>query len=378
MRVKGTKSQPFGPVHSCPFVLLCREEPAISAISMLDIPSPVYVDFVLQMRILVASWQDPVDPPPPKTTWVDETKIMAAERTWGQACEALRTSISEVIKDSESALDEFRQLGPETANYTSEMQLLERRLQWLSATVDSEHPERLPEMIAKQKLPLTQETAGETRTTTEDMSAIGRAPPCPSWMSLRTISGLLALGTFRSCQSTAEIKEKNEELKKEKGYILDLVAGTKTALNDMKTAKKRAEAAKKKEKERAAKKEQKQREEDEKAADPQRKRRRTSGRKRQHPVLADEKALSKGYPSLSPTAPLSYDQVLKPWVRRVDTESFLSSLPMQEVTDFSNIFKTSSLRTTEGLATRKMNPEGARIFCQHVGDQVGLPDKNLP
>ena len=171
---------------------------------------------------------------------------MAAERTWDQACEALRTSISEVIKDSESALDEFRQLGPETANYTSEMQLLERRLQWLSATVDSEHPERLPEMIAKQKLPLTQETAGETRATTEDMSAIGRAPPCSSWMSLRTISGLLALGTFRSCKSTAEIKEKNEELKKEKGYILDLVAGTKTALNDMKTAKKRAEAAKKK------------------------------------------------------------------------------------------------------------------------------------
>ena len=99
---------------------------------------------------------------------------------------------------------------------------------------------------------------------------------------------LWSLGAFRSCKSTAEIKEKNEELKKEKGYILDLVAGTKTALNHMKMAKKRAEAAKKKEKERAAKKEQKQREEDEKAADPQRKRRRTSGRKRQHPVLADE------------------------------------------------------------------------------------------
>ena len=117
-----------------------------------------------------------------------------------------------------------------------------------------------------------------------------------------------------------------------------------------------------------------QREEDEKAADPQRKRRRTSGRKRQHPVLADEKALSKGYPSLSPTAPLSYDQVLKPWVRRVDTESFLSGLPMQEVTDLQDKLPPNN----RGTGRSQDEPRGRRIFCQHVGEQVGLPNKNLP
>ena len=43
-----------------------------------------------------------------KVTWVDETKITAAERAWAQGCQTMREAAVELVEQSNSKLAEFR------------------------------------------------------------------------------------------------------------------------------------------------------------------------------------------------------------------------------------------------------------------------------
>ena len=304
-----------------------------------------------------------------KPTWVDETKIMAAERAWAQQCEGLRTSVKELIKDSKDTLQDFRSLpGNEKASYVCEMALLEKRIEWLGATV-LESTQKLQDMISKQQNPRQDAEASEVMTTSEDLSAVGRAPPCASWLSLKTVGSLLALGSYRQCKSTADIKEKTDALKKEKGYVQDLMASTKTALGDLRTAKKRADAARKRAEEKATKKEEKKR----KDIEEPKKRRKSIGAAKKHPVLSDD-MIETGFPRLphsSLDSALAFDFVLKPWVFRGDAADFMNvAAPGEEASEFARVFKTSALRVTEGQASRKVQPDLAKKFCTRVSDDL--------
>ena len=187
-----------------------------------------------------------------KVTWVDETKITAAERAWMQGCQALREAATELLEQSNSKLVEIRG-GPDAGNFIAELSLLNRRKEWLDAILRPQ-PEQLSNLISQQKQQQAHASArdgcsgpaSEVHTSTADLSAVSRAPPCSAWESLMTLTQLQALGDFHDCKGQADIKTKNEALKKQKAHLQNLMAAARTALNDLATAKKRVETMRKK------------------------------------------------------------------------------------------------------------------------------------
>ena len=67
---------------------------------------------------------------------MDETKITAAERAWQQSCAKLRASARELEKDCQGKLQTFRGYADKDF-YKAEMNVLGKRLEWLSAILDS-------------------------------------------------------------------------------------------------------------------------------------------------------------------------------------------------------------------------------------------------
>ena len=204
-----------------------------------------------------------------KVTWVDETKITAAERAWMQGCQALREAATELLEQSNSKLVEIRG-GPDAGNFVAELSLLNRRKEWLAAILRPQ-PEQLSNLISQQKQQQAHASArdgcsgpaSEVHTSTADLSAVSRAPPCSAWESLMTLTQLQALGDFHDCKGQADIKTKNEALKKQKAHLQNLMAAIRTALNDLATAKKRVETMRKKAEEKAKKSEEKRKKMDE-------------------------------------------------------------------------------------------------------------------
>ena len=176
---------------------------------------------------------------------MDETKITAAERAWQQSCEKLRSSATELEADCLQKLQTFRGYADRDL-YKAEMSVLGRRLEWLSAALDS-NPEKVRNLIAQQRASATQKVRGpssaasQPQTTPDDLSAMGRAPPCAAWAAIISISELQALGDFQGCRSQKDIRDKTDSLKKPRADLQSLVSATKSAGNDLSTAKKRAD-----------------------------------------------------------------------------------------------------------------------------------------
>ena len=63
------------------------------------------------------------------------------------------------------------------------------------ASCNVQKREKLQGLIEAQHAAKDSSAAAETDTTTEDMSAVTRAPPCACWAKLRTISELQATFT---------------------------------------------------------------------------------------------------------------------------------------------------------------------------------------
>ena len=308
--------------------------------------------------------------PPP--TWVDETKISAAERAWSQACETLRKGSQQLLDDCSEKLSEFRQLA-DRASYITEMGVVTKRHEWLQAAMCKER-EKLQGLIEAQHAAKDSSAAAaaETGTTTEDMSAVARAPPCACWAKLRTISELQNLGNFHECRSQSDIKSKNEFLKGEKENLNKLVAATRSALSDMQTAKKRADASRKREEEKAKKQKEK-RQQQEAQAQPKRRRKSTIAGNT-HPLL-DLDLIQQPIASLKVDGQFPWKNggvekldASKPWVLRVPSDVLQNCLPSQELDSFASVFKASALRVTEGVASRKLSEEVASVFVKSVGD----------
>ena len=54
------------------------------------------------------SQENPKQPQPRQETWMDETKITAAERTWSETVSSLERVMNTVLDDANAILQEFR------------------------------------------------------------------------------------------------------------------------------------------------------------------------------------------------------------------------------------------------------------------------------
>ena len=298
---------------------------------------------------------------------MDETKITAAERAWQQSCEKLRSSATELEADCLQKLQTFRGYADRDL-YKAEMSVLGRRLEWLSAALDS-NPEKVRNLIAQQRASATQKVRGpssaasEAQTTPDDLSAMGRAPPCAAWAAIISISELQALGDFQGCRSQKDIRDKTDSLKKPRADLQSLVSATKSAGNDLSTAKKRADINRKKALEKAKKnEEQKKKASGDDDVRP-RKKRSGAGASAKHPPLLNlELGCLMDVPRLNLSDADAWDShsLLQPWVFRghaiIDPED-------PDIKDFATVFKNSSLRVTQGHATRKLGEASQGSCC---------------
>ena len=176
-----------------------------------------------------------------------------------------------------------------------------------------------------------------------------------------TITQLQALGDFRDCRGAADIKTKSEGLKKEKGHLQNLIGAAKTALNDLSTAKKRMETLRKKAEEKAKKQEEKRK----KTEDDKPRKKRPKSAPSKHP-LVDPDIPTTDIPrlDLEKRESLTSEALMRPWVSRAP---HLVTTQDARVEEFCRVFKRSSLRITDGHASRKLEEEGAKNFCTQAG-----------
>ena len=66
-----------------------------------------------------------------------ETKCRKAERLFLAGIDSLQNNMEKVIKESQEALEEFRQ-APDKDEFQEERQILERRVIWLQAVIESD------------------------------------------------------------------------------------------------------------------------------------------------------------------------------------------------------------------------------------------------
>ena len=306
---------------------------------------------------------------------MDETKITAAERAWQQRCAKLRASARELEKDCQGKLQTFRGYADKDF-YKAEMNVLGKRLEWLSAILDS-RADKLGILIAQQKSAGVAKArtergvssaASEAQTTPDDLMAMGRAPPCPSWMSMVTIMDLQNMGDFQGCRSQKDIREKNEALKRPRADVQSLISAAKAASNDLSTAKKRADINRKKEQEKAKKMEEKKKAAADEEVRPRKKR---SGASSRRPPLLNLDLCSVDVPSLTLRASDAdaWDSrfLLQPWVFR---GSDILDPQDPDLKDFATVFKNSSLRVTEGQASRKLGEACQSSFCRKAEDAL--------
>eukprot|EP00438_Fugacium_kawagutii_P011470 Skav235188 [mRNA] locus=scaffold1938:6135:8648:+ [translate_table: standard] len=188
--------------------------------------------------------------------WFDaETKCRKAERTWHTSVDELGKSLQETLKQCVQTVTEFRNAGAAAAEFQEELQILEKRQKWLHAILEKDE-QPLQALLTEQESEEHNAAAGaaETRTTSQDIAAIGRAGPCQGYRSLKTLSMLKAMGAeYRICTSNEQIKEISDKCQNEKKLANTLVAAVKAARNDLLAAEKRLITQQKKERERAAK-----------------------------------------------------------------------------------------------------------------------------
>ena len=297
--------------------------------------------------------------------WIDETKVTAAERAWNTSCCALRTAAQEVVQSCTSSLNDFRAL-PDRQSYSAEMGLVLRRSQWVEAFLgQGKNGQTLAMLIQEQKSGA--QTAPESdatpaalpdgKTTTADFGAVSRAAPCACWQQLESLSELLALD-FKRCRSQSDIKRRKDELQQKRMFANDLLAAARGAVNDMITAKKRADQAQKRQEEKARKDAEKRGNADE----PAKRRKKKTGK---HALInAEDESSFQSFPRFSP---LGFD-VRRPFIYRPGPsrmEGFRESAA-KGLADFREVFKSSNLRVTEGKATRVASREVADAFVKEV------------
>ena len=190
---------------------------------------------------------------PKGAKWFDaETKCRKAERTWMTGLDDLANSVQILLKQCAESLNDFRRKPDAATKFTEEMSILEKRQKWAAAIIEADDTSlshHKQEQQAEEK-----QAMGDSQTTSQDVSALGRVGPCKDYQDLQTIAALKQMGAeFRTCTSAQQIKELNEKGATQKKPIATLLAAVKAAKSDLIAAEKRAQAQKKKEEDRAAK-----------------------------------------------------------------------------------------------------------------------------
>lgn len=189
-----------------------------------------------------------------KEAWFDaETKTRRAERVFVQQMDAIRTDMEKLKAGMSETLAEFRAKPQDAEAFKGEMQLVQKRLDWLGAVLDTDESQ-LTKKIQEQLEPAKTSDGGSIRTGSRDEAALARAGPCAGFENLKTLAYIQGLGSsFRACLSQQDIKSKAEEIAPHKKQVLVLASACKTAVNELSGAKKRAETTKEKQREKELK-----------------------------------------------------------------------------------------------------------------------------
>lgn len=242
-----------------------------------------------------------------------------------------------------------------------EIQILERRHEWLVAVLATDKDTQLATLLANQSSQGQCDGATESR----DMSAVARAGPCAGFEGLKTIAHLESLASmFRTCSSKDQIKSKNEEALPLRKLLQTLMSSCKGALNDLKKAKKKRDDEVEKQREKKLK-------EAEEA-----KKKSGSGRKRTGLGIAkhilvnpDNECWSKStIPVDNHWAGLTLN-MRKPFILAQALQGVWETFPelAKEFESFGAVFKDSGIRISEGRAQRALAPELSRTILKACG-----------
>ena len=321
---------------------------------------------------------------PKGAKWFDaETKCRKAERTWMTGLDDLANSVQILLKQCAECLNDFRRKPDAATKFTEEMSILEKRQKWAAAIIEADDTSlsrHKQEQQAEEK-----QAMGDSQTTSQDVSALGRVGPCKDYQDLQTIAALKQMGAeFRTCTSAQQIKELNEKGATQKKPIATLLAAVKAAKSDLIAAEKRAQAQKKKEEDRAAKeaaKVAKAGAASGNAPGGEAGRARAASRsqvtrKKQsaQSILLDNN--SELWQDETFRIPVLHQEELDPDLCK---EPFIQSginLPQQvsaAVAGFGKVFSGSALRVTDGRAQTTLDDENASLFITTLTKEEKVP-----
>ena len=189
-----------------------------------------------------------------KAKWFDaETQIRKAERAFAASVEGLEKSVQTVIQEVQTLLGEVRgsQCAAEKEDFKQEIQILQRRVEWLQAVLDGESA--LAKLLEDHGKSTKSGDADEAGTTSRDMSAVHRAGPCKDFESIKSFEQVKHAANFRGCTCKEEIANVQAEGNEMKKHINTLLTAVKAAKHDLVGARKRKELNKKKNAEKAEK-----------------------------------------------------------------------------------------------------------------------------
>ena len=189
-----------------------------------------------------------------KAKWFDaETQVRKAERAFAASLEGLEKSVQAVIQDVQALLAEVRsgQCAAEKKDFKQEIQILQRRVEWLQAVLDGDAA--LTKQFEDHSKSTKSGDADEAGTTSRDMSAVQRAGPCKDFESIKSLEHVRQTTDFQKCTCKDEITKVQTEGNEMKKHINTLLTAVKAAKNDLVGARKRKDLNKKKEEEKADK-----------------------------------------------------------------------------------------------------------------------------
>ncbi|CAE7825398.1 SHE10 [Symbiodinium sp. CCMP2456] len=296
------------------------------------------------------------NPSPNKSEkWFDaESRTRKAERMWEQQMTNLRREMDKVSGDMTAVLTEFRG-SSDASKYSCEMLLVQKRQEWLDATLEPEEAS-LTSKVAKQQDCVQAVADTESAADSRDALAVAKAGPCAGWESLVTVSSLLAKATeFRACASDNDIKKHLESLVPAKKLLSTLMQACKAATGELLSARKKDQQNLEKRKEKELK-----------DATAEKKRAAAVAGQGWVPVWGDEAVQMPMRTSWCE----EWKGLDKPFVLTKCEDCFAHDDVSKAMKGFMAIFKESSMRITEGRAQAPASAEASQAFCKVLQAKV--------
>lgn len=164
-----------------------------------------------------------------------------AERDYMRQTEVIKVGLQKLLQQMSDVLAEFRATPTDAKRFVTEMQVVQRRQEWLRLVLDGS-PEALVDAIQK-SLAHTRDSASDAASS-RDASSVLRVGPCADYDQLQVFSTMEDhRAKFRACASPDQVKETFNAMGRLRKLYNVLSVACRTAVSDLNSARLAARTA---------------------------------------------------------------------------------------------------------------------------------------